>query len=215
MKGTQIRQKRGRRGIGDTSMEAAPSRAIWREAALAQSGTVFCAEREDCWTRGAQTPAIPSLSGTGGKTVGSLKESSNVLAKNKLIEAALLVVASTSGASAANSPTTLAGSVWSGDANGMPLTLSVTTEGGGGTCLTIIGTFSINGNASAPKSYYCPSSGTVVAFRSLNGQTFHVFSGATSQSPDPSPLGYECPERSASLSALGLPVSTRSRCKAS
>ncbi len=105
--------------------------------------------------------------------------------RNTLAAASLLIGATTSAAFAATWPATLAGSTWQGTANGSDLTLTIKTQSGGGTCATITGTFS---PASVATGYYCPSSGSVVVFRSSNNEVFQVFSGSISQLLNPAAI---------------------------
>ncbi len=103
--------------------------------------------------------------------------------RKTLAAASLLVGAATSGAFAANWPTTIAGTTWSGSANNSALTLTIKTQGGGSdNCATITGTMT---PTSAVTGYYCPASGALVVFRSNSNQVFQVFSGSISQSPAP------------------------------
>jgi len=121
-----------------------------------------------------------------GKAAGLIKEFQMFSLRKTLAAASLLVAATHSGAFAANWPTTIAGTTWTGSANNTALTLTVKTQGGGSdNCATITGTMTASGGSSTATGYYCPASGQVAVFRSSGTDVFQVFSGSISQSPAP------------------------------
>ncbi len=106
--------------------------------------------------------------------------------RKTIVAAALLACAATSGASASTWPVSVVG-VWTGDANGYPLSVNVSSQATAvGYCKSIAGTITdVNsGSLSAMTGYYCPQSGAVAFMRKgSRNATFQVFSGSLDQVP--------------------------------